>query len=47
MQRVGLVQFPTDHRQVDGPLDDLVVVLGLWGTHSHGIGSSELESLAL
>lgn len=29
VQRVGPVQFPADHRQVDGPLDDLVVVLGL------------------
>ena len=40
-QRVAPVQFPADHRQVDGPLDDLVVVLGLRGTHSHGSGSLE------
>lgn len=29
VQRVGPVQLPADPRQVDGPLDDLVVVLGL------------------
>lgn len=33
MQSFALVQFPADHRQVDGPLDDLVVVPGLEHIH--------------
>jgi len=33
VERVALVQLPADHRQVDGPLDDLVVVSGLQRIH--------------
>lgn len=33
VKRVAFVQFSANHRQVDGPLDDLVVVLGLENVH--------------
>lgn len=35
VQRVALVQFPADHRQVHGLLDDLVVVSGLWSAERY------------
>lgn len=34
VESVAPVQFPANHRQVDGPLDDLVVVSGLQHIHT-------------
>ncbi len=42
MESVALVQFPADHRQVDGPLDDLVVVSGLEQVHREQIIVAEI-----